>query len=61
MLLENVTKYAFEILKLDTLKLEVFADNEKALHLYKKYGFEEIGVKTVNDKSVICMELNKFS
>ena len=61
MLLESAIKYAFEILKLDTLKLEVFADNEKALHLYKKQGFKESGVKTVNDKDVICMELNKFS
>lgn len=61
MLLESVIKYAFEILKLDTLNLEVFADNEKALNLYKKQGFKQSGVKTANDKDVICMELNKFS
>ena len=59
MLLESVTKYAFEILTLDTLKLEVFTDNEKALHLYKKQGFKESSAKTVNDKNVICMELMK--
>lgn len=59
MLLESVIKYTFEILKLDTLKLEVFADNEKALNLYKKYGFKESGTKTVSDKDVICMELIK--
>lgn len=59
MLLESVIKYAFEILKLDTLKLEAFADNEKALHLYKKYAFKQSGAKTVNDKDVICMELMK--
>ena len=52
-------KYAFELLKLDTLKLEVFDENIKAKSLYKKYNFQEVAKKEVDGKDVICMELNK--
>lgn len=55
-LLQSGIKYAFDILKLEKLKLEVFADNEKALHLYKKYGFKESGTKMIGKKNIICME-----
>ena len=54
---EICIKYTFEVLKLIKLKLEVFEENEKARALYKKYKFQEVGKKTVNDKKVICMEL----
>ena len=54
---ECCIKYAFDILKLDKIKLEVFEDNEKAINLYKKYKFKESGEKMINDKKVICMEL----
>ncbi|ADN08186.1 UDP-4-amino-4,6-dideoxy-N-acetyl-beta-L-altrosamine N-acetyltransferase [Sulfurimonas autotrophica] len=50
-------EYAFDILKLKKLKLEVFSNNKKALNLYKKFNFKEIGKKIVNNKDVICMEL----
>ena len=34
------------IIKLKRLELQVFADNEKAIKLYKKFGFlEESGTK----------------
>jgi len=59
-ILEEVCiKYAFDILKLNKLKLEVFEENEKAISLYKKYGFKQSGKKIINDKKVICMELKK--
>jgi len=57
-ILENICiDYAFNILKVDTLKLEVFAENEKAINLYKKFNFKEITKKIVNNREVICMEL----
>lgn len=56
---EECIKYAFDILKLTRLKLEVFEDNERAMKLYKKYRFQSVDEKIVNDKKVICMELNK--
>ena len=56
---EICIKYAFEFLKLTKLKLEVFEDNKKARNLYKKYMFQEVGEKMINDKKVICMELIK--
>lgn len=56
---EICIKYAFELLKLDTLKLEVFTKNEKAKALYKKYNFQETGCKIVDGKDVVCMELNR--
>jgi UDP-4-amino-4,6-dideoxy-N-acetyl-beta-L-altrosamine N-acetyltransferase len=33
---EICIKYAFDILKLNTLKLEVFSNNKKAINLYKQ-------------------------
>ena len=57
-ILEEVCiKYAFEFLKLTRLKLEVFEDNAKAKNLYRKYKFQEVGEKIMNDKKIICMEL----
>lgn len=57
-ILEEVCiKYAFDILNLKTLKLEVFCDNEKAINLYKKFKFKESGKKMIDNKEVICMEL----
>lgn len=57
-ILEEVCiKYTFEVLKLTKLKLEVFEKNEKARALYRKYKFQEVGKKMINDKKVICMEL----
>ncbi|MFA6136928.1 MAG: UDP-4-amino-4,6-dideoxy-N-acetyl-beta-L-altrosamine N-acetyltransferase [Sulfurimonas sp.] len=54
---ECCVKYAFEILQLDKMMLEVFSDNERAINLYKKYNFQEVGKKEINNKEVICMEL----
>lgn len=54
---ECCIKYAFEILKLDKMMLEVFSDNVQVRNLHKKFNFKETTVKTVNNKEVICMEL----
>jgi UDP-4-amino-4,6-dideoxy-N-acetyl-beta-L-altrosamine N-acetyltransferase len=35
--------YAGRILKLKQLNLEVFSTNERAVNLYEKYGFKELG------------------
>ncbi len=50
-------EYAFDVLKLNTLKLEVLSENIRALHLYKKFKFKEINKKIVNNREIICMEL----
>jgi len=54
---EVCIKYVFDLLRLNKLKLEVFSDNLRAINLYEKYNFKEVGVKSINDKKVICMEL----
>ncbi|MCZ0772058.1 UDP-4-amino-4,6-dideoxy-N-acetyl-beta-L-altrosamine N-acetyltransferase [Campylobacter hepaticus] len=38
-LMDEIKKYAFEILKVQTLKAEVLKDNHKALRLYQKNHF----------------------
>ncbi|MBC5858369.1 UDP-4-amino-4,6-dideoxy-N-acetyl-beta-L-altrosamine N-acetyltransferase [Campylobacter jejuni] len=38
-LMNEIKKYAFEILKVDTLKAYVFKDNHKALQLYQQNHF----------------------
>ena len=40
---ECLIKVAFDIACLHTLKLEVIEDNEKAIKLYKRFGFEKEG------------------
>jgi len=52
-------QYAFEILSLKKLKLEVFSDNKHVVNLHKKYHFECVGTKMVREKEVLCMELDK--
>lgn len=49
--------FAFNVLKVSKLKLEVFKDNIQVINLHKKYKFKEISEKFVNSKKVICMEL----
>jgi len=57
-ILEEVCiEYAFEFLKLTKLKLEVFEENKQVRNLHRKYKFQEVGEKMLNDKKVICMEL----
>lgn len=57
-ILEEVSlHYAFNNLKVNKLKLEVFAENVQVRNLHKKYKFIETDSKIINNKEVICMEL----
>ncbi|QEO57207.1 UDP-4-amino-4,6-dideoxy-N-acetyl-beta-L-altrosamine N-acetyltransferase [Francisella marina] len=49
--------YAFNVLKLKKLKLEVFETNVKVINLHRKFKFTEVSRKKVNNQLVICMEL----
>ncbi|WP_066165526.1 UDP-4-amino-4,6-dideoxy-N-acetyl-beta-L-altrosamine N-acetyltransferase [Aliarcobacter cryaerophilus] len=57
-LLETIIYFSFEILKVEKIFSEVYFENERAFSLYKIYGFKEYSQKRVNNKRVICMELN---
>ena len=56
-LLNQLINYAFNILKVKKIYAEVFAENQKAYNLYKKFNFKAISEKIVNNKKVICMKL----
>ena len=56
-LLENITNYAFEELKVKKVFAEVFSKNKRAYELYKKFNFQVFDTKTINNKEVICLEL----
>jgi len=56
-LLKTIIDYAFNVLNMDVLKLEVFEINERALNLYKKFNFKKTGEKVMNNKKIILMEL----
>lgn len=43
--IQLLSTYAFETLNLHQLYANVASDNETSLHLFKKMGFEEVGVK----------------
>ena len=58
-ILEEVcVKYSFDIIKIKKLKLEVFSDNKQVINLHKKFDFQEVSKKDVNNIEVICMELS---
>ena len=57
-LLNKIIEYSFDNLKVKKIYSEVFSQNNKAYELYEKYNFKDISKKTINDKEVICMELN---
>ncbi len=56
-LLNKIIDYSFNDLKVKKIFSEVFAENNKAHNLYKKFNFKDISEKIVNNKKVICMEL----
>ena len=56
-LLNKIIDYSFNDLKVKRVFSEVFAENDKAHNLYKKFNFKNISEKIVNNKKVICMEL----
>lgn len=58
LLMNQIIRYAFDELYVSVLRLEVFAENERAIKLYQNLGFNPSGEKIVNQKHVLCMELN---
>lgn len=52
-MLKHFLSFLFSELELPIVRLEVYANNQAALHLYKKFGFVEKEAK----KNIICMEL----
>ena len=60
-LLETVAShYAFIELNVNKIKLEVFSNNERAIHFYNKCGFEFINTKSVNHQDIMRMEKMKI-
>jgi len=51
-------KYIFDILQLDKIIIEVFADNYKAISLYEKFNFEIFEEKILNSCKVVYMKLD---
>jgi RimJ/RimL family protein N-acetyltransferase len=41
------------------IKIEVFLDNERAIHFYNKCGFELTKIKKVNHQNIMYMEKMK--
>lgn len=56
-LLNEIVKYSFDILKVKKINAEVFSENQRAHDLYKRFSFSDISKKMVNEREVICMEL----
>lgn len=57
-LMNVLTDYAFQTLRLTKLIANVFSDNEKAKRLYSTFNFTEITRITCNGREMICMERN---
>jgi UDP-4-amino-4,6-dideoxy-N-acetyl-beta-L-altrosamine N-acetyltransferase len=58
-LMKALVEYAFVTLHLTTLIATVFADNERAKHLYEKFDFTETNRSLYNGREMITMELNQ--
>ena len=57
-LIKQCIKYAFKLMKLKKLIIQVFTLNKNAIKLYNKIGFIEIKRETYQEKELIYMELN---
>lgn len=57
MLMSAIREYGFNMLKLKKLYAEVLATNEKAIKLYKKFGFRQTRETILKDQKILCMEL----
>jgi len=58
-LMKALVEYAFTTLHLTALIATVFADNERAKHLYEKFDFTETNRSLYNGREMITMELNQ--
>jgi UDP-4-amino-4,6-dideoxy-N-acetyl-beta-L-altrosamine N-acetyltransferase len=54
---EACIRYAFDVLKMGKLRLDVFCDNTKAINLYQQHNFKKVGEKQIRGRDLICMEL----
>lgn len=45
LLMKELINFSDNIIKLKRLELQVFADNKKAINLYKKFGFIKEGIQ----------------
>ena len=54
--IQVLLKFAFNILNLNSIELEVFANNQRAIQCYKNCGFEQTGVR----REAIFMEGEYF-
>jgi len=52
-LMQEALFYAFNVLKLKKITLEVYNANAKAITLYKKFGFKKVDIK----ENLVMMEL----
>ncbi len=52
-------QYAFELLKLETIQVTVFCDNQRSLNLHRKCGFKITGQQSFNKKDIFSMRLHK--
>ncbi|MHA2032259.1 MAG: GNAT family N-acetyltransferase [Candidatus Kariarchaeaceae archaeon] len=43
--IQIILEFAFNILNLNSVELEVFANNQRAIQCYKKCGFKQMGVR----------------
>ncbi|MDP3290918.1 MAG: UDP-4-amino-4,6-dideoxy-N-acetyl-beta-L-altrosamine N-acetyltransferase [Sulfuricurvum sp.] len=58
-LMRALINYAFVTLKVKTLIATVFADNERAKHLYEKFDFVETNRTAYEKREMIRMELQQ--
>lgn len=58
-LMRALIEYGFATLRVKTLIASVFADNERAKHLYEKFDFIETNRTHYNGREMITMELKK--
>ena len=56
--MEKIIDFAKNVAKTETISLEVRSDNERAIALYKKFGFETVGTfhgfMKINGEDVSC-------
>jgi len=59
LLMDEMLRFAFKTLRIDTLVAKVFKNNTRAINLYMKYNFEAIDNKEVDTDHIIHLELKR--